>query len=382
MKILAFYLPQFHNIPENDKWWGDGFTEWTNVKAAAPIYEGHHQPKVPLNNNYYDLLDDNVKIWQTNIAKEYGIYGFCYYHYWFNGRLILEKPMEQMLANPNIDIPFCICWANEAWTKSWAGKKTVLLPQTYGDKREWKQHYDYMLPFFRDSRYIKDNGRPLMVIYRPQVIDRVKEMTEYWNSLAAESGFKGLKLMCLTDNLLLENREVYDPFENIIEWQPNAAKFNNKSSGNHLISSLKALRRRTFTHLERLTGIDFRSWDPAAKFKQKQLSLMSYDEVWNTINNINPISSKNIPGAFIRWDNTPRFHENGSVIAGETPEKFYKYMKKQILHARNAYNSDMIFFYAWNEWAEGGYLEPDEEYGYEYLEALKRALIETDEFPE
>ena len=207
-------------------------------------------------------------------------------------------------------------------------------------------------------------------------------MTEYWNSLALESGFKGLKLMCLTDNLLLEQRDVYDSFENIIEWQPNAAKFNNKTSRNPIVSSLKTLRRSTFTQLERLTGIDFRNWDPAAKIKQKQLNLISYDDVWNTINNIKPVSTKNIPGAFIRWDNTPRFHENGSVITGETPEKFYKYMKKQILHARNDYNSDIIFFYAWNEWAEGGYLEPDEEYGYEYLKALKRALIETNEFPE
>ena len=117
MKVIAFYLPQFHNIPENDEWWGDGFTEWTNVKAAKPIYRGQEQPKIPLNKNYYNLLDDNIKLWQANLAKKYGIYGFCYYHYWFNGKMLLEKPMEQMLENPCIDIPFCVCWANEAWTK-------------------------------------------------------------------------------------------------------------------------------------------------------------------------------------------------------------------------------------------------------------------------
>ena len=141
MKILAMYLPQFHMIPENDQWWGEGFTDWTAVRNAKPLYEGHDQPRVPLNDNYYDLLDDDVKIWQANIAKEHGVYGFCYYHYWFNGKLLLEKPMEQMLENKKVDMPFCICWANEAWTKAWVGEATkVLIAQKYGSKSEWKEH--------------------------------------------------------------------------------------------------------------------------------------------------------------------------------------------------------------------------------------------------
>ena len=153
MKIIAFYLPQFHNIPENDEWWGDGFTEWVNVKAAKPLFEGHQQPKVPLNDNYYNLLDDNVKIWQAKIAKEHGVYGFCYYHYWFSGKMLLEKPMEQMLKNKAVDIPFCISWANETWTKAWVNdEKKVLILQKYGEKDEWKQHFDYLLPFFKDDR--------------------------------------------------------------------------------------------------------------------------------------------------------------------------------------------------------------------------------------
>lgn len=141
MKIIAFYLPQFHNIPENDEWWGNGFTEWTNVKKAKPLYEGHMQPRVPLGGNYYNLLDDNVKIWQADLAKKYGVYGFCYYHYWFNGKMLLEKPMEQMLANKEVDIPFCICWANEPWTKAWVGdERKLLIAQEYGQEEEWKQH--------------------------------------------------------------------------------------------------------------------------------------------------------------------------------------------------------------------------------------------------
>ena len=176
MKIIAFYLPQFHDIPENDKWWGKGFTEWVNVKKAQPLFPGHCQPRVPLNDNYYDLLDDDVKIWQANIAKEHGVYGFCYYHYWFSGKMLLEKPMEQMLANKKVDIPFCICWANVSWTKSWVNENKILIQQFYGDRKEWKEHFDYMLPFFKDDRYIKEEGKPLFVLYRPETVEHLNEM--------------------------------------------------------------------------------------------------------------------------------------------------------------------------------------------------------------
>ena len=138
MKIIALYLPQFHNIPENDEWWGDGFTEWTNVRKAVPYFEGHNQPEIPLSGNYYNLLDDDVKIWQADLAKKYGVYGFCYYHYWFNGKMLLEKPMEQMLANKNIDQHFCVCWANEPWTKAWVNETKVLIPQNMEEKRNGK----------------------------------------------------------------------------------------------------------------------------------------------------------------------------------------------------------------------------------------------------
>lgn len=184
MKIIAFYLPQFHEIPENNEWWGEGFTEWVNVKKAKPLFEGHNQPRVPLDDKYYDLLDDEVKIWQAKIAKENGIYGFCYYHYWFNGRKVLERPMEQMLRNNEVDIPFCVCWANEPWTKAWIGRNEIILPQFYGEKKEWKEHFDYLLPFFQDKRYIKENGKPLMVIYRAEVITNLNEMLDYWSELA------------------------------------------------------------------------------------------------------------------------------------------------------------------------------------------------------
>ena len=260
MKIIAFYLPQFHDIPENDEWWGKGFTEWVNVKKARPLYKGHEQPRIPLNNNYYNLLDDKVKIWQAKLAKEYGVYGFCYYHYWFGGKLLLEKPMEQMLENPNIDIPFCISWANEPWTKAWVNEKKVLIPQFYGGKKEWKEHFDYLLKFFKDSRYIKEDGKPLLVIYRAEVIEHLNEMLDYWSELAKKNGFKGMVYAYQNITFDLIPNKDDSRFTYNIEFQPSYAwnDMNNvsviKKSGvwNHM----RNIRRKLYLWLEKKIGFD------------------------------------------------------------------------------------------------------------------------------
>lgn len=383
MKIIAFYLPQFHNIPENDEWWGDGFTEWTNVKSGYPIYPDHQQPKIPLNENYYNLLDDEVKIWQSKLAKQYGIYGFCYYHYWFNGKMLLEKPMEQMLKNPKITTPFCICWANEAWTKAWVAEdRKVLIPQRYGEKKEWKEHFDYLLPFFKDNRYICKDGKPIIVIYRPKVISCIAEMINYWKALAVEGGLKGLAVMCATNNIDIEE-SCFDYFDNLIEWQPHTAKWIDSSSNERsgIISGLKKLRRYMWGKIEHITGLDPYKYDPIALKRQEEKRSMDYDDIWRKVIEMNPLKTNSLPGAFVRWDNTARYKEKATIIKGETPLKFKKYLKMQIEHAKNEYKSEMIFMYAWNEWAEGGYLEPDEENGYAYLEAIRDALLETNEFP-
>ena len=386
MKIIAFYLPQFHEIPENNEWWGKGFTEWTNVKAALPLYKGHDQPKIPLNNNYYNLLDNDVKKWQAKIAKENGVYGFCYYHYWFNGHMLLEKPMEQMLEDKEIDMPFCICWANEPWTKIWSGNdKKVLIPQKYGEEKEWKEHFEYLLPFFRDKRYICKDGKPIIVIYRPKAISCIKEMMDYWRKLAIEAGLPGLSVMCATNNLYIKDDDAYDTFDNIIEWQPHTAK-SLKSSDNGQdigkLSRLKKIRRNLWSKIEQITGIDPYKYDPIALRHQKNTSILNYDEVWKKVIAMKPLSNNSIPGAFVRWDNTARYKEKATVINGETPEKFEKYLVQQIEHAKKEYKSDLLFMYAWNEWAEGGFLEPDETNGYGYLYAIKNALLETNEYPE
>ena len=187
-KIIAFYLPQYHAIPENDQWWGKGFTEWTNVKKAKPLFEGHDQPRIPLNHNYYNLLDDNTKIWQANLAKKYGVYGFCYYHYWFKGgKKLLEKPAEQMLSNKSIDLPFCFCWANENWTRNWdGGNREIMVEQDYGNKDDWECHFQYLLQFFKDKRYITVDGKPLFIIYKPDLIIDIYEMVKYFRQSIVE----------------------------------------------------------------------------------------------------------------------------------------------------------------------------------------------------
>ena len=377
MKIIPFYLPQFHNIPENDEWWGNGFTEWTNIKSAKPLFEGHKQPKVPINGNYYDLLNDDVKIWQAELAKKYGIYGFCYYHYWFNGKMLLEKPMEQMLTNHNIDIPFCICWANAAWTKAWVGEeKKVLIPQTYGGRNEWEEHFFYFLPFFKDKRYIRENNKPVIIIYRPQVIPNLHDMVNCWRELAIKSGLDGLTVMGIISKPSIDNPDKFSCFDNIIEWQPSTVKASNDSG---FIAKVKLVRRKIYDFLEEMTGIEWYRYSLFHKKNKKNMRFLSYDEVWRKILDLKPVSKNSIPGAFVNWDNSPRFIENATLITNSSPEKFQYYLSKQIKHAKNVYKKDMIFMFAWNEWAEGGYLEPDEDNKYKYLEAIKNALQENDE---
>ncbi len=192
MKIIAYYLPQFHEIEENNKWWGKGFTEWTNIKSAKKLYLKHIQPKKPLNKNYYNLLNKETVEWQTNLAVKYGIYGFCYYHYWFNGRKILEKPAENLLKWKDINQKFCFCWANHSWRKTWNGTNQTLLEQLYGNEKEWKDHFNYLLKFFNDSRYIKIDNKPILILFRSKEIPMLDERIKFYTEEAKKNGFNGI----------------------------------------------------------------------------------------------------------------------------------------------------------------------------------------------
>lgn len=376
MKIIAFYLPQFHAIPENDKWWGKGFTEWTNVKAAKPLFTGHHQPNVPLNNNYYNLLDRNTIAWQIDLAKKYGVYGFCFYHYWFDGHMLLEKPMEIMRDDPGLNLPYCICWANENWTNAWKanGNVKTLIQQTYGGREQWKQHFDYLLPFFRDSNYIMEDNRPLFVIYRPEIIPCLDEMMDCWNELAVESGFEGMAFAYqqLSFHLMPCDKS---RFSFNIEYQPGVARYdlNNRKVGLAQIAfKSRQVIRAVISATDRILGTNL-----SARLAKNTLQTEDYDELCQAIVSRKPDSEKALPGMFAGWDNTPRRGRSGRVCQGSTPAKFGEYLEKQIINAKQNYHKDILFIFAWNEWAEGGYLEPDEENRYGYLEAIRTALART-----
>ncbi|AKN31953.1 glycosyl transferase [Clostridium carboxidivorans P7] len=374
MRIIAFYLPQFHSIPENDQWWGTGFTEWVNVKKAKPLFDGHYQPRVPLNKNYYNLLDDSVKEWQIKLAKDYGVYGFCFYHYWFNGHMLLQRPVEQFLKNKDLDLPFCICWANEHWTQAWVSKNSrVLIEQKYGNEKEWKEHFNYLLPYFKDSRYIKNNGKPLFVIYRPEIIGCLNEMLDCWQDLAQKNGLPGIDFAYQHINFDISPKRDSSRFSFNIEYQPPYAY---KDLTKNKFKHLKSIRRVFLYLLERYFKCDIRGMRPGGVIR------VSYDAIWKEILKRKPQDEKCIPGAFVDWDNTSRKGEKGSIYEGATPEKFQKYLTAQIRRARDVYKKDMLFIFAWNEWAECGYLEPDEKFGYGYLEAIKQALLDNDEFSE
>ena len=196
MKILAYNLPAFHRIPENDEWWGEGFTEWDNVRKGKPLYDGHIQPMIPYNGYYYDLSKKEDVIRQTELAKEYGVSGFVYYHYWFNGKLLLEKPCEILLEAKEAEFDFCFCWANEQWARTWDGKDgQILMPQTFGGVEDWENHFQYLLKFFQDKRYIKRNNCPMLFVYSSSRIPKFDEMMKYWNSRIKKYGFDEIYLV-------------------------------------------------------------------------------------------------------------------------------------------------------------------------------------------
>ncbi len=370
MKIISFYLPQFHSIPENDEFWGEGFTEWTNVKKAIPLFEGHKQPVEPLNDYYYSLLDVETLKWQSELAKEYGLYGFCFYHYWIEGRKLLEKPVELYLKNKDIETKYCLSWANHSWTDSWSTGNKVLIAQTYGNIDDWNNHYDYLRSFFEDERYIKIEGKPLFIIYMPETIPNLNEMLDYWNERAKKDGFGGLVYAYQYIYYDMKKKKDDSRFKYGIEFQPAYAIADSRGK------MMANFRRIIFVILSRIQELINIRID----MNKTSLEVMDYSKIWEWVIKRKPNNNKKIPGAFSGWDNTPRKGKAGLVLHNSSPQVFKKYMKIQIKRTKEIYKKDMLFLTAWNEWAEGSIMEPTKADKYGYLEALKEALIETNEW--
>lgn len=386
MKIIALYLPQYHQIEENDLWWGKGYTEWTSLKRGKKLIKGQYQPRIPQNNNYYDLSDIEVMKWQVQLAKEHGIYGFCFYHYWFNGKLLLQKPIEQYLKHTEIDFPYYLCWANEQWTTIWEGEKNprVLASQDYSDKRDVDQHFRYMLPFFQDSRYMKKDNKPILSIYNPIAIapQHLKYMITRWNVLAQQEGFDGISFIYLcAESMCFMNEKHRQYFDYGVEYEPSYVEYleYNKKAGRKKYERswllTKILKRFPFVRSikRKLFGQNHSS---STELNNQPIKIIKdYDEEWKKILTIKHQDyTKYIPGGFVDWDNTPRRGRLGKVILGATPAKFEKYFEQLVIRAKEVYKNDTIVLFAWNEWSEGGYLEPDTKWGEAYLKAIKRVL--------
>lgn len=365
MRFLALYLPQFHETAENNEWWGKGYTEWTAVKNAKPLFKGHEQPRVPLDNNYYDLSDENGTTWkwQAEMAKKYGIYGFCIYHYWFGKKQLLEKPMEILLNHPEIDIHYCICWANESWRRNWYDRtNAILLEQTYGDSDEWERHYRYLSSFFHDSRYIKVDNRPLVNIYKQSDVHCLDEMLCVWNDLAIKDGFEGLFVVASLNSI--GNGEIKSKHINAIYcFEPGYSTRNSMS----LIEKTVYFGSIAIRHCYNLV---FRK-DIIERINNLRTVNMRIIRSYSNLRK--KYSIPVFAGACPQWDNTPRRGASGSVYTNSTPEQFGSLLSKLKTIVPQ---SDFVYINAWNEWGEGCYLEPDEKHKFEYLEAIKRILNE------
>ncbi len=357
MKIIAFYLPQYHPIPENDAWWGKGFTEWSNLKNARSLFKGHNQPRVPLNDNYYHLLDADVQRWQAMIAQQHGVDGFCYYHYWFNGKRLLEKPIEQVLRTGEPDFPFCLAWANEPWSRAWDGRdKDVIMPQCYGSMQDWEEHFQALLPSFKDRRYIRFKDRPVFLVYKTASIPDCNEMITYWQKRAKDEGLSGLHIVSMLTAANRDERGVN--VDAYVEFEPM------NTIAHHLPLNARLYRRLRIRFAKLLERF-------IPKFEIVYDNI-GYGTIWNNIC-ARKLPVNTYPGAFVDWDNSPRKNIKSTVMKGSSVDEFKNYFHKQYIKAHSQ-GAPFLFINAWNEWCEGTYLEPDTLNEYKYLEVVKSVV--------
>lgn len=351
VKLIAFYLPQFHPFPENDEWWGKGFTEWSNVGKAERNYVGHYQPHCPIHSGYYDLRVPAVMEEQAALAKQYGVYGFSYYFYWFGGKILMDTPLEMMLKNPKVDMPFCLTWANENWTRRWDGQENdVLIAQNHSDE-DSIAFIDHLIKYFNDSRYIKIDGRPVLVIYRASIIPNMRKTASLWREEAKRHGFPDLYLIC-AQSFGIKGPEEFG-FDASVEFPPHTTK-------SHEISSQV-----------QVVNPDF------------QGCIFSYDQVVTLAIREEEPDYKLFRTPMLSWDNTARKQNNSHLFHGFSLLRYKQWLSALCsnVYRNEKYSKDekLVFVNAWNEWAEGTHLEPDRKYGYGYLQATYDVVSNFDE---
>lgn len=357
--VVALYLPQYYETDYNNKWWEKGYTEWTALKRAKPLFPGHNQPRVPLNENYYDLsVRDNIK-WQMDLAKEYGIDGFAIYQYYSCGSKLLEVPTEIIRDDPSLDLSFFLYWANESWRKTWFGQdNTVVWEQKYGTEKDWKEQFDYCLQYFKDERYIKVNGMPVYAIYNAWAIPEVDHVIDLWNGWAKEAGFPGVYFV---KTIARHDSESRGKFSATVTREPNYTFTHDEGFFEKV---RRVVKGRTVDFLNRKLLLK--------RGKGIVMTKASYDTIWERIISRKVEDNYVMLGAFCGWDNSPRKSYNSIIVLEASAQKFNKYFKRLLRKAQNI-GAPMVVINAWNEWAEGAYLEPDEDNKYAYLEAIREA---------
>jgi lipopolysaccharide biosynthesis protein len=361
-RVIAFYLPQYHPIRENDTWWGKGFTEWTNVTKARPLFRGHYQPHLPADLGFYDLRVAETREAQADLARQYGVTGFCYYHYWFAGKQLLNRPFDEVLASDKPDFPLCLCWANENWTRVWnGGDSEVLIQQTYSEDDD-VAHIRWLARAFADPRYIRVENKPLFIIYRAHKLPNIRKTMAIWREECRRLGI-GEVFLCRVDTAAdtLPPNEV--GLDAAVEFQPDwydlGEPLGRRRLSHFLWNDVRFLLRR--------------------KFFGDRTNVQNYSHlVWS-------MSRRGLPGyprfpcITPSWDNSARRRYGATVFIESSPALFQEWATNTLAKLKSSNNTPSILFInAWNEWAEGNHLEPDQRYGRSYLKALRGALRSFD----
>lgn len=349
VRLLAYYLPQFHPFPENDAWWGKGFTEWSNVGKALPNYPGHYQPHCPIHFGYYDLRIPSVMEEQARVARAYGIGGFSFYFYWFAGKVLMHEPLEAMLANPKVDIPFCLTWANENWTRRWDGREEDVLIAQDHSPADSLAFLNHVARYFRDPRYIRIDGKPVLLVYRVEIIPEIRKIADLWRDEMLKLGFDGIYLIAVQAGAVSDPRPY--GFDAAAEFPPNG------------------LRPAPITAKMDITNPDF-----AGK-------VLDYVEARDIALSRPEPDYRLFRGAMLSWDNTARRQDSPTIFHNFSCTAFRDWLIPLIqreVEAKNRTPEDRIVLVnAWNEWAEGSHLEPDRKHGFGYLQAVHDALCQV-----
>ncbi len=356
-RVIAFYLPQYHPTPENDRWWGKGFTEWTNVGKARPLFRGHYQPRVPADLGYYDLRVPETREEQARMARQYGVEGFCYWHYWFgNGRRLLQRPFQEVLDSGQPDFPFCLAWANHTWEDkqfSKDGTHRVLMEQLYPGDADHEAHFRALLPAFRDPRYIRVDGKPLFMVYNPDELPDAPRFIALWQRLARAEGLEGIHFVGQTDHASDIGRL--------------------RSMGFDAVNVV-----RLFEFFRRDFSLAERAWMKLMRVGFGRGRIVDYARAARFFTGEEDRRDDCYPTLIPNWDHSPRSGRRGHILVRSTPAKFRAHAEATLRNvAGKSAEHRVVFLKSWNEWAEGNYMEPDLRFGRGYLEALRTALEEA-----